>query len=165
MQITYNDNGTATFGMKSYLLEASDKCGMNITRTAATPATRTLFDENPLSEPLSKADAEVFHRIVAKLLYVPIRARANIRLLTFGFLCSRVSKSTVQDQDKFRRLLEYINGTIDLVHTIGADDLGKLQTWVDAFYAVHLDMRSHTGDVISFGTTGGWCPKNPPNRN
>ena len=153
MQIMNNDDGTATVGMKSYLLEAIAECGMNIDRTATTPATRTLFDEDPLSEPLSKTDAEVFHRIVAKLLYVAIRARADI-LLTVGFLCSRVAKSTTQDQDKLRRLLEYINGTIDLVHTIGADDLGKLQTWVDASYAVHPDMRSHTGGVMSFGTGG-----------
>ena len=34
---------------------------------------------------------------------------------------------------------------------IGAEDLGILQTWVDASYAIHPDMRSHTGAVISLG--------------
>lgn len=41
----------------------------------------------------------------------------------------------------------------DLKYVIGADDLGQLlvRTWVNASYAVHPDMRSHTGDAISFG--------------
>ena len=35
---------------------------------------------------------------------------------------------------------------------IGANGLSCLQTWIDAFYAVHRDMRGHTGGIISMGT-------------
>ena len=31
------------------------------------------------------------------------------------------------------------------------EDFNVLQTWVDASYATHPDMRSHTGGVISLG--------------
>ena len=34
---------------------------------------------------------------------------------------------------------------------LGADSLHHFMTWVDASFAVHDDMRSHTGGVISFG--------------
>jgi hypothetical protein len=34
---------------------------------------------------------------------------------------------------------------------IGANGLEIMQTWVDASYAVHADMRGHTGGVISMG--------------
>ena len=34
---------------------------------------------------------------------------------------------------------------------VRADDLGKLFTWIDAAYAVHPDMRSHTGGAMSMG--------------
>ena len=75
-----------------------------------------------------------------------------------------MSKSTEQDQAKFKRVLEYINGTINLEYTLGADSLNKLQTWVDATYAVHPDMKSHTGAIMSLGiggiahkSTGWWC--------
>ena len=32
-----------------------------------------------------------------------------------------------------------------------------MRTWVDAAYAVHTDMRSHTGGMISFGRGGIAC--------
>jgi len=35
---------------------------------------------------------------------------------------------------------------------IGANNLDVLHTWVDASYAIHEDMRSHTGGVMSMGT-------------
>jgi hypothetical protein len=42
-----------------------------------------------------------------------------------------------------------VKGTLDLMLTLGADNLRKLRTWVDASYAVHSDMRSHTGGIMS----------------
>ena len=41
--------------------------------------------------------------------------------------------------------------TIDLPRIIGVKDFSVLQTWVDASYATHPDMRSHMGGVISLG--------------
>ena len=78
-------------------------------------------------------------------------------LLAFAFLCTRVSKSTTQDREKLRRLLEYIHGSIDRDYTLGADDMGIMMTWVDAAFAVHPDMKSHAGGVISFGRCGIVC--------
>jgi hypothetical protein len=92
----------------------------------------------------------------SKLLYVAIRARVDL-LLPVAFLCTRVSKSTVQDQSKLKRVLEYIKGTMGTEYIIGADSLGKLRTWVDASYAVHPDMKSHTGGAMSFGRGGISC--------
>ena len=69
-----------------------------------------------------------------------------------------MSRSTKQDWKKLRRVLEYLNGSTDHTRFVGADDLQKMKTWVDAAYAVHADMRSHTGDAVSFGT-GVHCTK------
>jgi hypothetical protein len=82
-------------------------------------------------------------------------------LLANGFLSTRVSKSTGDDRNTLRRLLEYIKGSINLVYTLGADDVHqRMWTWVDAAYAVHPDMKSHTGGVISFGLGGIVCKLN-----
>jgi len=40
---------------------------------------------------------------------------------------------------------------MDDVMRIGADTLEEMKTWVDASYAVHPDMKSHTGGCLSFG--------------
>jgi hypothetical protein len=143
--------------MKDYLEEAIVESGMDISKSVSTPANRTLFDVDEASELLLGEDQKkVFHSVSAKLLYVSIRARVDL-LLAIAFLCTRVSKCTAQDQSKLKRVLEYIKGTMDIEYTVGADDLDRLRTWVDASYAVHPDMRSHTGGAMSFGRGGILC--------
>jgi hypothetical protein len=157
MNIDYNKSErTAKITMKDYLKEAIIESGLSINKTASTPASKELFEVDDASPALPKRYGDVFHSVVAKLLYVSIRARMDL-LLSTSFLTTRVSRSTRQDMGKLKRLLEYINGTIDLEYTVGADDLGRMRTWVDAAYAVHADMRSHTGGVISFGRGGIAC--------
>jgi hypothetical protein len=142
--------------MNSYMEEAILDSKLFITKQAASPATKGLFEIDKTSPLLTKSESETFHSIVAKLLYVSIRARPDI-LLAVSFLCTRVAAPTVQDQKKLQRLLEYLHGTLDLTLTLGADDLGALRTWVEASYAVHPDMKSHTGGVISIGTGSILC--------
>jgi len=42
----------------------------------------------------------------------------------------------------------------DLIYMMGAESLNKIQSWVDAAYAFHPDMKSHTGGITSFGLGG-----------
>ena len=35
---------------------------------------------------------------------------------------------------------------------IGMNGLSYIQTWIDASYAIHRDMRGHTGGIVSLGT-------------
>jgi hypothetical protein len=62
-----------------------------------------------------------------------------------------VTKSTKQDWKKLTRILQYLKGTLSDSLILGADELTTIQTWVDASYAVHGDMKSHTGGAISLG--------------
>ena len=156
MNIVYTEERTAKITMKSYLQEAINESGMEIKNEAATPAKRTLFEVNENSPSLPKDEAEVFHSVAAKLLYVAIRARMDL-LLPVGFLGTRVSKSTREDREKLKRVLEYINATIDKEYILGAHSLTTLRTWVDASFAVHPDMKSHTGGVMSYGRGGIAC--------
>ena len=121
-----------------------------------TPARKDLFNVDEEAPSLGKERADIFHSIVAKLLYVSTRGRMDI-LLAIGFLCTRVARCTTEDEAKLLRLLEYINGTLDLEYTLGADNMAWVKTWVDASYAIHPDMKSHTGGVIFFGTEGIIC--------
>jgi len=112
-----------------------------------------LFDVDSESPLLEGEEFDTFRSVVAKLLYVATRARLDM-LLPVAFLCTRVTKSTKQDQTKLKRVLEYVKGSIDLLYTLGAESLNKVHSWVDAAYAVHPDMKSHTGGITSFRLGG-----------
>ena len=55
------------------------------------------------------------------------------------------------DWKKLKRVLSFLNCTKNEVRVIGCDGLNNLFTWIDAAYAVHHNMRSHTGGIMSFG--------------
>ena len=71
--------------------------------------------------------------------------------LAVSFFCTRVSRSTEEDWLKLRRLLQYLLSTIYMPRIIGAHGLDLIETYVDASYAVHQDMRGHTGGLMTLG--------------
>ncbi len=150
MDITFCDDGTATVKMKDYIKESIAEFGESIVRNAATPARKDLFDINEESGELTSAASKIFHSVTAKLLYVSKRGRQDMQL-AIAFLSTRVTCSAEQDWSKLKRVLEHLNGSLDEYLRLGADDIRKMKTWVDASHAVHKDMRSHTGGVVSFG--------------
>ena len=117
----------------------------------ASPAAKWLFDVNDSCRKLSVEKAEIFHSVVAKLLWVSQRARPDIAT-AISFLCTRVQQPDVEDQKKLRRVLKFLQQTIDDNRIIGADRLDVMTTFVDSSHAVHPNMRGHTGGVITFGT-------------
>ena len=50
-----------------------------------------------------------------------------------------------------KRVLCYLKATINMPLTISIDNLSITKSWVDASYACHPDMRSHTGGAIMMG--------------
>ena len=78
------------------------------------------------------------------------RVRPDIET-SISFLMRRVSKSAVDDWWKLKRVLAYLKNTIDDVRVIGATSLTQILTWIDASFAVHSDMKSHTGGCTSMG--------------
>ena len=81
---------------------------------------------------------------------------ANVPVQTFkrtavAFLCTRVKQPDVDDWKKLGRCIQYLQGSKELHLTLEADDTGAIQWWIDASFAVHPDMRSHTGITMSLG--------------
>ena len=48
----------------------------------------------------------------------------------------------------------YLRGTKSLVLTLQSNDDGIVRWWIDASYAVHNDMKGHTGATLSLGKSG-----------
>ena len=150
MGLTFNKDGTVTIDMNDYIKECIETSGKQFNGGATTPAKRNLFEIDESAHQLSKNQKEIFHHIVAKLLFVSKRARPDIDL-TISFLCSRVDRSTTEDWQKLERLLHYLNGSMELNRTIGLNQGLLLRTWVDASYGTHANKRGHTGGIISGG--------------
>ena len=77
---------------------------------AEDPASPNLFetrepsDKNPL---LNEDQAQIFHRITAKLLFLCARPRRDIRTAV-AFLTTRVRAPTQDDWGKLRRVIRYV---------------------------------------------------------
>ena len=116
----------------------------------ANPASVNLFHKADESAKLSSEDADKFHSIVQKLLYICKRARPDIEPAV-SFLCTRVTDPSKDDSNKLTRVLGFLERTINDKRILGANSLSNLLTWIDASYAPHDDMRSHTGGGMSLG--------------
>ena len=124
MNIKYLGDETVTIHMPSYISEAIEESGLDVTKKVSTPCANNLLYVDTSSPLLPTSKAKCFHSVVAKLIYVGTRARTDI-LLVLSFLCGRVSAPTVEDEHKLRRLLCYLNSTIDLTLCLGADSLNR----------------------------------------
>jgi hypothetical protein len=124
--------------------------------SAKTPAANHLFDTNDKAEKLDEDKAEIFHHLVAKLLYLSKRTRPDL-LLAVAFLTTRVRAPDVDDWKKLARCLCYLNDNKDLDLTLEASSSVLIHWWIDASFAVHPDLKSHTGAAMSLGKG---CPIN-----
>jgi hypothetical protein len=67
------------------------------------------------------------------------------------FLTMRVREPYKDDWSKLTHLVKYIRGTRDLPLVLSARRSGILKWWVDGSFAVHPNMRGHTGGGLSLG--------------
>jgi hypothetical protein len=150
MNIEFTGNGEVQIRMPEYLTEAIEAFTEDCSKAVATPAAAHLFEIDNECVKLDESDRKNLHSIVAKLLFVAKRGRPDIQV-PIAFLSSRVTIADKDDWKKLKRLLQYLNNTIDMPLTLSIDNLSIVKTWVDASYAIHHDMRSHTGGAIMMG--------------
>ena len=67
------------------------------------------------------------------------------------FLSTRVKDPDEDDWKKLLRLMQYLNATPELVLRLSADNTNILKWYIDASYAIHPDMKGHTGGVLTMG--------------
>ena len=149
------DKKTVKIDMKEQISKLIDKfeedSGESVKISVTTPATHNLFKVDIEGIELGKKQSENFHSTTASLLYIMKRARPDIET-AISFLMRRVSKSDKVDWLKLKRVLSFLYSTLEDERTIGAASLTEILTWIDAAYAVHDNMRSHMGGLISLGT-------------
>ena len=123
-------------------------------KTTTSPASEDLFKVDSSSPLLPERQREVFHTAVARMLYVSKRVRPEC-LITVGFLVTRVTKATKEDEHKLQRLLRYVSQSHTTNHkgiTLHIGTKGVYACgWIDAAHGVHHDCKSHTGCAVGIG--------------
>ena len=150
MEVNFMDDKTVTISTIDHVKDAIRAFTGELKGKISNPANRNLFNVNPDLPRIDKDRADIFHSIVAKLLWLMKRGRPDIETV-ISFLCTRVCDPNEGDWMKLRRVLLYLSNIVNDIRVIGVDDLKTLVTMVDASYAVHPNMRSHTGGLMTFG--------------
>ena len=152
MTIDYSIKGKVKFYMFDYIEQVLGEVDPSMMKgSSITPAASHLFNVNEAATKLSNKDGDQFHRSVAQLLFLSKRARPDLQTAV-AFLCTRVKAPDVDDQRKLGRVMRHLRETIFLPLVLGADGTGNIYWSVDASFAVHNDMKSHTGGVMTLGT-------------
>jgi hypothetical protein len=117
-------------------------------KSSAAPSDLFKVDEDCAKLPEPKR--EQFHKIVAKTLFMTKRSRPDTGL-SISFLTSRVRATDTDDWKKMVHLMKYLRATRKLPLILGANGSGILKWWIDGSFAVHPNMRGHTGGGLSLG--------------
>ena len=150
MDVEMVSKGNIAISTPQHINEAIEGLGEEVKGTAVNPAKSKLFYIDNKSPRLTSKKKDIFHSITAKILWISQRLRPDLDTAV-SFLCTRVKDPTEEDWKKLRRVICFLKATKDNRRIIGMDDLWSLGTWIDGSYAVHADMRGHTGSSMSSG--------------
>jgi len=153
MTLDYSVRGQVKISMCDYveeILTAFDKAEPKCAGTKSSAAPDNLFKVDDDCKKLSTKQAVEFHNLVAKTLYATKRARPDT-CTAIAFLTTRVREPDKDDWAKLIHLMKYLRGTRTLPLILSADGSGILKWWIDAAFAVHPNMRGHSGGGLSLG--------------
>ena len=111
MKIDYRQQGKVKFVMYDYIDKILEELPMNMGGLATTPASSYLFNTDPGCKILSNDEGQLFHQLVAKLLYLSKSTRQDIQMAV-AFLCTRVREPDTADYKKLTKVMQYLRNTI-----------------------------------------------------
>eukprot|EP00957_Ditylum_brightwellii_P062417 4736718-Ditylum_brightwellii.AAC.1 len=117
---------------------------------AATPAANHLFSVDAKAEKLNEEQAKLAHHNIANLIFLCQCACPNIQT-SLAFLSTQVKHPNVDDMKKLITMIHYLHATRDIPLTLKEGSLHRMRWWIDALFAMHLDMQSHTRDIVMMG--------------
>ena len=160
MVLDFRERKVLGVDMSKYIRAMIDEMPRDMRGRARTPAAAHLFNINETNPVLlDEEKQELFHHMVMQLMYLSQRGRPDLRTAV-SFLCTRVYTPDMDDYKKLRRVMQYLQATVNLKLRLSCDGSGVIKWWVDASYAVHPNMRGHTGACMTLGAGVNYCMSN-----
>ena len=150
MTIDYLEDGKVKFMLCDYVDGVLSGAPPEMDSVAITPSASNLFTTQKDAEKLDDDHAETYHHISVQLLYLCQHAHPDLQTAV-AFLMTRVMQPNIDDCKKLTRCIQYLCDSKDLYLTLEADNEINIKWWIDASFAIHPDMRSHTGGTMLFG--------------
>jgi hypothetical protein len=150
MTINYSKKGKVKITMIPYIKNMLAEIPNDMAGKSATPASSHLFQVNEDAQKLDKDTEQLFHHNVAKLLFLCKQARPDIQT-SIAYLCTRVKEPNTDNYKKLTCTMRYLRGTANMPLTLKSENISIIKWWVDKSYAVHPDMKSHTGGMMTLG--------------
>ena len=118
------DPGTMIVSMVKYLQKITEELPETLRGAKALPARDNLFEirEEEDRKLMPEEQASQFHRTVAQLLFLCMRARLDIQTLV-SFLTTRVKDPDKDNLGKFRHGLMYLKGMLHMKRYMGTESL------------------------------------------
>ena len=114
------------------------------------PAPSYLFKIDESAERLDSKDSDIYHKSIAKCLWLSQRSSPDLHLST-RFYCTQVMVPTLHDKGKFIQMVGYICKTRFLLLIISIGKKGDISIYIDGEYAVHVDGKGHYGLYLTMG--------------
>jgi ATP-dependent protease ClpP protease subunit len=107
-----------------------------------------------LCKQITKSDDNDYKKlvqVVMQLVYLCQRSCLDIKT-AISFLCTQMTKSDDNNYKKLVQVVKYVRATKDMKLTLSVSGNTEINWSVDASYAVHNDMKGHTGGSMTLGT-------------
>ena len=150
MTLDYSEQGKLRIDMREYIKKTCNFYPEKLSETTNHPWGDKLFQVKENEVKLDDNQNSLFHTTVMKLMFLAKQGRPDI-LPGVCFLSTRIKNSTKQDLEKLKRIMNFLNSTINNVLTLEADDSQSVSWFVDASFAPHADYKSHTGACFTIG--------------
>ena len=136
------------FHLKEMLKKYDIKINKN-RKPIAAPSDEDFF-KDPESTRVD-VDQDLFRSKVMSLMYIAKRTRPDV-LLEVTFLSTKCMKATKIDEEKLKRVMEYLawndEHKLYIKRKIDGDII--LEVYCDASHMIHADCKGHTGVLIQF---------------
>jgi hypothetical protein len=150
MTLDFTTPGVLKVDMTSYTKKMLEDFPNKFKGKNKCPWSKNLFKVDEASNKLPQDQVKIFHTFMMKGMFLCRRARQDL-LPGIVFLASRVKDPNKADWKKLQRMLDYLHGTQNDVACLSADDTQTIKWYIDSSFAVHKEMRSHMGAVMTLG--------------